>query len=219
MDAQIGKVLTHVSDAGLEEDTLIVFASDNGPVTENWFFWWEVNAYGETAGYRGRKHLLYEGGIRVPAIFKWKGKITAGTETDAVLNGLDLFSTFAGVAGVETPTDRPIDSRDLSGLLFENEMPEPKAHFWHLHSRNGIDYAIQKDHWKLLLDRQQQPVALYDLKSDPYEMLDRRKSLPAKDDKLAARDDIAADLLEIFETQFKPMLPADKDRMKASFSN
>jgi len=63
MDAQIGRVLDWLDAQDLDENTVVVFASDNGPVTENWFHWWEVNAYGSTGGLRGRKHLVYEGGI------------------------------------------------------------------------------------------------------------------------------------------------------------
>lgn len=219
MDAQIGSVLNYLEAQKIEENTFIVFASDNGPVTSNWFFWWEVNAYGETAGFRGRKHLLYEGGIRVPAIFKWSGQIPKGVETDQVINGLDLFSTFASVAEVSIPQDREIDGRDISDLLFKQEQITPKAHFWHLHSKNGLDYAIQLDGWKLLLDRDRKPVALYDLTTDPHEMLNRLKDRPASDDRLKARPDMAEKLMLSFKNDFLPLLSEKQDDAAPSFSN
>ncbi|MEM9025699.1 MAG: sulfatase-like hydrolase/transferase, partial [Verrucomicrobiota bacterium] len=66
MDYQLGRVLDALDRLSLVEHTLVVFASDNGPVTRQWIRWWETNAYGETGGFRGRKHRMYEGGIRVP---------------------------------------------------------------------------------------------------------------------------------------------------------
>ena len=74
MDHQIGRVLKALEALQLVDNTLVIFTSDNGPVTSNWINWWEVNAYGSTGGLRGRKHLLYEGGIKVPAIVRFSGR-------------------------------------------------------------------------------------------------------------------------------------------------
>ena len=117
MDHQIGRLLDALVDLGVDDDTVIVFASDNGPVTENWRTWWEVNAHGSTGGFRGRKHRVYEGGIRVPAIVRYPGVTEPGSRSDALVIGTDLFTTLVGIADAELPSDRAIEFRRvLDGL-------------------------------------------------------------------------------------------------------
>jgi arylsulfatase A-like enzyme len=97
LDAQLGRVLEWLKTGGVEKDTVVVFASDNGPVTSEWLQWFEVNAYGITGGYRGRKHFLYEGGIRVPAIIRYPGVTQPGSVSDEPVIGMDLFVTLANI--------------------------------------------------------------------------------------------------------------------------
>ncbi len=172
MDAQIGRVLHWLRDNDLYDDTVIVFSSDNGAVTSAWINWWEVNAYGSTGGFRGRKHFLYEGGIRVPAIIRYPELVEAGSETDEAVIGMDWFVTLAGIGGGKVPDDRQIDGVDIRAVFAGNELPE-RALFWSLYARDDdvtkIEYVIRRGDWKLMLDVDGEPQELYNLGEDPLE--------------------------------------------------
>jgi arylsulfatase A-like enzyme len=194
MDHQIGRLLEALRRLGHYDDTVIVFASDNGPVTENWRAWWEVNAHGSTGGLRGRKHRVYEGGIRVPAIVRHPGVTEPGTRSDALVIGTDLFPTLVGIAGAEVPQDRAIDGLDVTAVLRGARLPE-RTVLWALEDADGPDYAIRTGRWKLLLDEKRQPVALYDLDEDPLELVDVIGRHPQEVERL--RDAFDARLAEI----------------------
>lgn len=168
MDAQLGRVLDWLRDHGMEEDTLVVFSSDNGPVTSRWINWWEVNAYGSTGGFRGRKHLLYEGGIRVPTIIRYPGVIEPASISAAPAVGMDLFVTLAEIGGGDVPNDRAIDGVDLRPIWNDGRLPQ-RSLFWALDSVSDLEFAIRNGSWKLLLDRDQTPRELYNLAEDPLE--------------------------------------------------
>ncbi|MEL6951054.1 MAG: sulfatase-like hydrolase/transferase [Pseudomonadota bacterium] len=171
MDHEIGRLLTAMRERDVYEDTVIVFASDNGPVTEDWRTWWEVNAHGSTGGLRGRKHGVYEGGIRVPAIARVPGVTDAGSRSGALIVGTDLFTTLVGIAGAKVPNDRDIDGIDVSAALSGDAL-QKRTLVWALEDADGPDFAIRRGYWKLLLDEALQPVALYDLETDPLELRD-----------------------------------------------
>ena len=107
IDFHAGRVLDTVRELGLDERTLVIFTSDNGP--------WA--GYGIDAGsaglLRGSKGSVFEGGIRVPAIFRWPGRIPAGLVTSEIASIMDFFPTLANLSGGEPPRDRTIDGRDL----------------------------------------------------------------------------------------------------------
>ncbi len=168
LDAQLGRVLKWLKTGGVEKDTVVVFASDNGPVTSEWLQWFEVNAYGSTGGYRGRKHFLYEGGIRVPAIIRYPGVTQPGSVSDAPVTGMDLFVTLANLGDAKVPGDRPIDGIDIESVLSGGQIPD-RTLFWAMSSMSDLEYAIRKGPWKLLLDEQRQPRELYNLSDDPLE--------------------------------------------------
>lgn len=171
MDHEIGRLIAAMRERGLYEDTVIVFASDNGPVTEDWRTWWEVNAHGSTGGLRGRKHRVYEGGIRVTAIIRMPGVTRPGTTPDALVVGMDLFTTLTAVAGGDVPDDRAIDGIDIRAALQGEALPA-RTLVWALEDADGPDYAVRIGNWKLLLDDDRAPAALYDLETDPLELLD-----------------------------------------------
>jgi len=168
MDAQLGRVLQALADMGIEEETVVVFASDNGPVTSAWLQWYETNAYGSTGGLRGRKHFLYEGGIKVPAIIRYPGVTQPGSTSDELALGTDIFTTLVKIGGGEIPNDRPIDGIDIGPMLVGESLPD-RAVFWSLSSHGELEFAVRRGAWKLLLDRDHEPRELYNLAEDPLE--------------------------------------------------
>ena len=170
MDQGIGAVLDYLEAADLRSSTLIVFVSDNGPVTDDWINWYEVNAYGSTGGFRGRKHFLYEGGIKVPAIISQPGKIPQNVDSDLVFSGTDWLATLGALLGFKLPQDRPIDSVDVSESIFGAASNETRTQHWALPTPNRYDYVVRRGSSKLLLDADHQPAALFDLADDPLEM-------------------------------------------------
>ncbi len=172
MDHQLGRVLDRVKELGFADNTVVVFISDNGPVTSDWINWWEVNAYGSTGGLRGRKHGLYEGGIRVPAIVRYPGIVDGGTTSDEAIIGMDLFVTLAEIAGATVPDDRILDGINVNDA-WQGKPLEERTLFWALDSVSDLEYAVRRGPWKLLLDRRGQARELYHLGQDPLELFDR----------------------------------------------
>ena len=186
LDAQLGRVLAALDRLGLRDSTLVIFTSDNGPVTSAWQNWYEVNAYGETGGLRGRKHHLYEGGLRVPAIVRLPGVVPAGAVSAAPVSALDLFPTLVRLCGAAVPTDRALDGEDIGALLRGGPPPGPRRFHWALPNPTGKEYAYRDGDWKLLLDSAQRPIELYDLARDPLELTNRLAAEPERAAALAA---------------------------------
>jgi uncharacterized sulfatase len=135
LDASVGEVLAKVKALGLDERTLVVFTSDNGP----WFG-------GSTGGLRGMKGSSYEGGYRVPCLARWPGKIPAGHVSHAPAVMMDLFATALKAANLAPPADRVIDGRDILPL-FTSAAPSPHAVIF---GHQGALLATARDaRWKL----------------------------------------------------------------------
>lgn len=118
LDWSVGEVLKKLEEKGILENTLIVFSSDNGP-------WLVMEDHGGSAGpLREGKQFTFEGGVRVPTVAMWKGKIEPGQVYEELATQMDWFPTFCKLVGAEIPQDREIDGKDLSGVLFENENRE-----------------------------------------------------------------------------------------------
>lgn len=110
MDANVGQMLDAVDRLGIRDDTIVIFTSDNGPEF--------IRPYDGWAGpWRGQYFTAWEGGIRVPFMVRWPGKIAAGRTSDEIVHGVDLFPTLASLAGASVPKDRPIDGVDESAFL------------------------------------------------------------------------------------------------------
>ncbi len=205
MDAQIGRVLAWLDDNDHYDDTVVVFASDNGAVTSNWFNWWETNAYGSTGGLRGRKHLLYEGGIRVPAIIRYPQVVEAGVVNDTPIIGMDWFATLARLGGADIPTDRAIDGIDISPLFAGQALPD-RTLFWAMFAAEDgvteIEYVVRAGPWKLMLDVSGQPRELYNLETDALEFFDELDERPDVVEQLARK---AQSILESIEND--PLRP------------
>ena len=191
MDAQVGRVFDWLREQDLLDETVVVFSSDNGPVTSNWINWWEVNAYGDSGGFRGRKHFLYEGGIRVPAIVRYPAKVEAGTVSDEAVTGMDWFVTLARLGGGDVPADRDIDGIDIAPVFAGDALPE-RSLFWALNAASDLEYAVRVRNWKLLLNSEQKPAELYDLDEDPLELFNLINDQP----------DIVTMLMEAFASHY-----------------
>lgn len=166
LDRQVGEIVQTLEELGLSENTLIIFTSDNGPHQEGGA---DPEYFNSNGPLRGFKRDLYEGGIRVPMIAKWPGKISAGTRTDHVSAFWDLFPTLAELTQIETP-------EYLDGISFLPTLigkpSEQQAHeylYWEFHERGGR-LAVRKGKWKAVkyevLEKPEAPLELYNLSKD-----------------------------------------------------
>ncbi|KAA1261235.1 Arylsulfatase [Rubripirellula obstinata] len=172
LDQSIGKLMAFMKEQSLDENTLIVFISDNGGVSG-----WTNNA-----PLRNGKGTLYEGGTRVPWIARWPGRIPAGVTSDAVVSSIDLYPTFARVAGIPNlPTD--IDGVDLSDHLLSSKPLGRDAVYWHYpHYHHGVPSgSIRKDDYKLIEYFEDGKLELFNLKAD----LSEKKNLVDQKPELA----------------------------------
>jgi arylsulfatase A-like enzyme len=110
-DHRVGQILDALEEAGIADDTVVVYASDNGPDSADYPV---VSNSGPFRGYLGS---AYEGSIRTPLLVRWPGRVAPGTTTNEIVALVDLFPTLAGIAGARIPDDRVIDGRDQTGLL------------------------------------------------------------------------------------------------------
>lgn len=143
MDWSVGQVLDTLRAQGLDQDTLVMFTSDNGP-------WLIKGADGGSAGpLRGGKGSTWEGGVRVPTLAWWPGRIPAGSVNDAVAATIDLLPTFVALAGGVVPATPVIDGRDITPLLLgQSKESAREAHYYF----SGYELqAVRQGRWKLAL--------------------------------------------------------------------
>ncbi|HEY8750403.1 MAG TPA: sulfatase-like hydrolase/transferase [Tepidisphaeraceae bacterium] len=165
LDDGIGKVLAALKDAGLEENTLIIFTSDNGGL---------VGQGSNVGGYRGTKGTMYEGGLRVPMAAVWPGHITPNSHSDAVSLHMDLFATACDVAGATRPPE--VDGSSILSILTGNAPSFPANRALYFVRREGgaqffglTSHALRRGDWKLLQTTPFSPLELYNLKDDRRE--------------------------------------------------
>ncbi len=170
LDEQIGEIVSKIEELNLQEKTIIMFTSDNGPHLEGGA---DPDYFNSNGGLRGYKRDLYEGGIRVPMIARWVGKIKPGTKTDHVSAFWDVLPTVADIAGEERPAN--LDGISFLPELLGAEQPSHDYLYWEFHEWGGRR-AIRKDNWKMVCydvkKENPRPVELYDLASDPQEKND-----------------------------------------------
>jgi arylsulfatase A len=178
MDHAFGTLMKALDDMKLTDNTFVFFTSDNGPEGDGI----KSPGRGSSGGLRGRKRDLHEGGIRVPGMARWPGKIPAGSQCDVPIIGSDVFPTMLGIAEVEAPKDRVLDGVNalaaLTGQTQRLERTQPL--FWRLHMAPSAKYALRVDDWKILADEKLETFELYNLKADRDETTDLKDREPAR---------------------------------------
>jgi arylsulfatase len=197
LDRDVGRVLDLLAEIGAEEDTLVLFVSDNGPTPDAGGV--DTRFFRSTAGLRGRKGSLYEGGIRVPLIARWPGRVPAGKTSTWMGAHYDLMPTLLEVAGAAVPGG--LDGLSFASVLKEGELrgeraPEHEFLLWEFHGYGG-QQAVRLGRWKgvrfNLLD-ELTPLELYDLEASERETKDVAVAHP----------DVVAKLLSILEREHRP---------------
>ena len=179
-DTGLGVLLAKLEAMGELENTLILLTSDNGPHKEGN----NPNFFDSNGDYRGIKRDLYEGGIRVPLIAFWDGKITADTVTQEVAGFQDLLPTVAEAVGLQTPAQS--DGRSILSTLQGDEQTDTSAMVWEfqLDGQNramkdgGFRQSARIGKWKAVRYGIKKPTQLYDLTDDPSEATDLARQFP-----------------------------------------
>ncbi|MBI5774473.1 MAG: sulfatase-like hydrolase/transferase [Verrucomicrobia bacterium] len=178
LDDAIGRVLDTLDATGLRENTLVMFISDMGAILrpEHGF------DAASNAPFRGDAPSMYEGGIRVPAFFRWPGKIKPGTESKEILSHLDVLPLCLRAAALPQPKNRVLDGHDpLPTLTGEAKSPYP-----HLVAHLGGAAALREGRWKIVRPDAQAPWELYDLVTSPTESINLAAKKPADLQRLSA---------------------------------
>jgi arylsulfatase A-like enzyme len=192
VDESVGRVLAVLDELKLTANTLVIFSSDNGGVggyaREGLT---RAASITDNAPLRGGKGMLYEGGIRVPYIFRWPGKVAPGTVCDEPINSVDLYPTLLEVAGARPPREYPLDGLSYVRLLTSGGRGKLNraALYWHFPGYLGAGPgawrttpagAVRAVDWKLLELFETGRLELYNLKDDLGEKQDLAAKMPAK---------------------------------------
>jgi len=194
LDTQVGRLLRALDEQGLAEKTIVIFSSDNGPEDIN-ILNAAHSAVGSAGPFRGRKRSLYEGGVRVPFIVRWPGKVPAGRiENEAVIAGVDLLPTLCKLVGAPIPSDHALDGEDMSDVWLGASRARTKPLMWEwrfriygeLFHRSPI-LAIREGDWKLLINPDRSRIELYNIPSDPTELNNLADDHPEIVERLASQ--------------------------------
>lgn len=176
LDRNVGRVLQALKDRGLDDNTLVIFTSDNGGA--NYIGLPDINR-----PYRGWKATFFEGGIKVPFLLRWPAQLPAGAVYRSPVAHVDIFATAAGAAGASPPRDRVMDGVDLVPFVKGRVSGDPhKAIYW----RSGRYKVVMAGGWKLQVAQEPNKVWLFDLANDPTERRDLAKVRPDKVRELTA---------------------------------
>lgn len=197
MDGAIGRFLRALDDAGLRENTLVIFKSDNGGYN------------GDNRPLRGFKGMIFEGGIRIPWIVRWPGVVEAGTTCDTPVISMDCFPTILEAAKLETESGTIVDGQSVIPLLKQSGQFNREAIFFHypnyaFHKRNRLASAIRAGDYKLIRRYDDGSLELYNLKED----IGEKKNLAVRFPELTKQLD---DQLQTWLTQVGARLPTRSD--------
>lgn len=177
MDLQIGLFINKLEEMGIRDNSLIIFSSDNGPED------FQIrnarhSGVGNPGPFRGRKRSIYEGGIRVPFIISWPGKIPSAKINDqSVVSSVDFLPTLACITGAKAPKEQVLDGEDMSDVWLGSDRMRNSALFWEWrfnvfgHSVNKPPMiAVREGDYKLLINPDNSRVELYNILADPGEL-------------------------------------------------
>ncbi|MGL6267471.1 MAG: sulfatase family protein [Chitinophagaceae bacterium] len=192
IDWSVGEVMKALEANGLAKNTMVIFTSDNGP----WLTF--GNHAGNTGGLREGKGTAWEGGVRVPCIMHWPGKISAGAINNKMAATMDILPTLVNICKLTSPVKK-IDGIDLYPMLMNKSAANPRDEFVYYYDRNSLK-GVRKGNWKLVLPNKSQTykrlsaigndgwpgkyasdtvyLSLYDLRTDPGETLDVKEKFP-----------------------------------------
>ena len=143
MDDAIGRLMDYLDETGLAENTIVLFYSDNGSRSS-------MSKAGNTnSPLRGEKSTLWDGGIRVPSIIRWPGKIRAGSECSEPVSALDLLPTLCEISGAQVPTNRKLDGVSIAPIFANKSITRKTPLFWHLYGSNPAT-AMRDGDWKII---------------------------------------------------------------------
>lgn len=197
LDDAFGQLMRKLDSAGLRENTLVVFTSDNGPAITPY------HPHGSVGPLRDKKGAIWEGGIRVPGILRWPGKAEPGTTSDEPICGVDFLPTACAVAGIEVPKDRVLDGASILPVLKGGPVQRSTPLYWHFNQASSEPkVAMRIGDWKLVATLDKNPAArsndltekdeadfktaelatfsLYNLKSDVAEKTDLAATEPTR---------------------------------------
>ena len=169
LDEAVGNIMAAVEEKGLTDNTLFIFTNDNGGLTEE-----------SNHPYRGTKNTTFEGGVRVPCAIRWPGKIAPGTKNDGMMHVIDFFSTMIHLAGGDTQQELPVDSLNVTDMLFAKR-PSPRQEIIFEVTGSVRIPTIRMNNFKLMGD------VLYNITEDPGETTDVATQHPDQVQRMKAR--------------------------------
>jgi arylsulfatase A-like enzyme len=190
VDESVGRIMTKLDELGLAENTLVIFSADNGGVGGYRSVGLGIEGITDNAPLKGGKGTLYEGGVRVPYIFRWKGQIEPGQTNSTPIISVDLYPTLLEFAVADPPADYTLDGTSYAGILFgESPKSERNPIYWHFpgYLGAGVDAwrttpvgTIRDGNWKLIEWFEDDKMELYNLAADIGEQTNLIDSEPER---------------------------------------
>lgn len=196
VDTSVGRILKTLDELKLEDDTIVIFYSDNGGlitrfdriplIAKEKLHYYENDTLQYIASsnkpLRAEKGTLFEGGIREPLIVKWPKKIKAGSTSDALVSGIDLFPTFTKMANAQLPKNQAVDGQNIVNILLGQEEQTERSLYWHypVYHHATPASAVREGDWKLIYFYEDEQIRLFNLKEDVGEEADLAKTYPEK---------------------------------------